>query len=215
MRTAWRLESSNVRAFYQFIIIFYTSIWCFSCFFLRSLPRKVEEKRKSTWTVWKKSKPASFLFQVGQQHQLLDWEGIQLLMLGLFCAQSVSCHLVVMTEKRPFFWLLLVHVLGCCIHNCVNLQHVPNMLTETLNEARPVCYGFMQLCWPSGQAVSRERWIPSEYILSSSADGNRNRKWVSQDCLGKYAGLRKTACDILTSFSKKEPKPQLVIYIPS
>lgn len=54
-------------------------------------------------------------------------------MLGLFGAQSASCHLVVVTEKRPFFWLLLVRVLGCCIHNCVYLQHVANMPTKTLN----------------------------------------------------------------------------------
>lgn len=137
MRKARSLESNNIRAFYQFInpsLMLFFSMQIFGVFlpfFLRSLPRKVEEKRKNTWTVWKKSKPASFLFQAGQQHQLLGWEGIQLL-LGLFCAQSASCHLVVMTEKRPF-WLLLVRVLGCCIHNCIYLQHVANVPTKALN----------------------------------------------------------------------------------
>lgn len=159
MRTALKLESNNVGAFYQFInssllpffFFFFSNIWCFASLFLRSLPRKAEEKRKNTWTVWKKSKPAPFLFQMGQQHWLLRWEGIQLLMLGLFCAQSSSCHLVAVTEKRPFF-SMLVHLLRCCVHNYACHQHIANVLAKTLNLKLDKTY--LLLAFHSGKCAS-------------------------------------------------------------
>lgn len=187
MRTRQRLDSNNIGASYQFInsslvLLFSMQIFgVFPPFSLDLCPGKQKKKERIHGQSGKKvSQPPSCF----QQHQLWDWEGIQLWLLGRFHAQSASCHLVAVTEKRPRSWQLLVgghRTVPACSRSLTCQQAL-----HTLNQARPAVLAFT-----SGNCVglvdrqSRERWIQSEYILSSSADENRNRKWVSQDCLGK------------------------------